>query len=154
LCDVHTKPLAGNKPRLLISDGFGTHESLEIIEFCLLNNIILIGVARFRACEMPIRGCMCSPRATMRGSWPDDQWREVMLSGPRALKVLVGKDYSGSRGVRVNREVVTAIECISADPIETYHTIGVARFRACEMPIRGCMCSPRATMRGSWPDGL
>ena len=39
--DPHTKPLAGNKPRLLISDGFGTHESLEIIEFCLLNNIIL-----------------------------------------------------------------------------------------------------------------
>ena len=39
----------------------------------------------------------------------------VMLSGPRSLKVLVGKEYSGSRGVRVNREAITAIECISAD---------------------------------------
>lgn len=39
--DPHTKALAGDKPRLLISDGFGTHESLEIMEFCLLNRIIL-----------------------------------------------------------------------------------------------------------------
>jgi hypothetical protein len=39
----------------------------------------------------------------------------VMLSGPSSLKVLVGEEYSGSRGARVKREVVTAIECISAD---------------------------------------
>jgi hypothetical protein len=40
----------------------------------------------------------------------------VMLSAPNSLKVLVGKDdYSGSRGVRVKRTVITAIECISAD---------------------------------------
>lgn len=39
--DPHTKALAGDKPRLLISDGFGTHESLEIMKFCLLNRIVL-----------------------------------------------------------------------------------------------------------------
>lgn len=39
--DSHIKPLAGNTPRLLISDGFGTDKSLEIMEFCLLNRIIL-----------------------------------------------------------------------------------------------------------------
>jgi hypothetical protein len=38
------------------------------------------------------------------------------------------------------------------DPIQTDHTIGVARFGTCEMPIRSRMCSPRATMGGSWPD--
>jgi hypothetical protein len=29
---------------------------------------------------------------------------EVMLSGPCSVKVLLGKDYSGTRGVRANRE--------------------------------------------------
>jgi hypothetical protein len=29
------------KPRVLICDGFGTHETLEVLEFCLSNNIIL-----------------------------------------------------------------------------------------------------------------
>jgi DDE superfamily endonuclease len=36
-----TKNHAGKRPRVLISDGFGTHESFEIIKFCHENNIIL-----------------------------------------------------------------------------------------------------------------
>ena len=39
----------------------------------------------------------------------------VMLSGSRSLKVLVSSEYSGSRGARVRREVITSIESISAD---------------------------------------
>ncbi|PVH68416.1 DDE-domain-containing protein [Cadophora sp. DSE1049] len=39
--DPQTKGRANEKPRVLICDGFGTHESLEILEFCLENNIIL-----------------------------------------------------------------------------------------------------------------
>jgi hypothetical protein len=39
--DPQTKALAQDKPRILISDGFGTHETLEIIEYCFENNIIL-----------------------------------------------------------------------------------------------------------------
>ena len=39
--DPQTKELANQKPWVLICDGFGTHESLEILEFCLENNIIL-----------------------------------------------------------------------------------------------------------------
>jgi hypothetical protein len=39
--DPQTKARAGNKPRILISDGFGTHESLELMKFCFENNIIL-----------------------------------------------------------------------------------------------------------------
>jgi len=35
------KELANGKPRVLIRDGFGTHESLEILEYCFDNNIIL-----------------------------------------------------------------------------------------------------------------
>ncbi|KAJ5751478.1 uncharacterized protein N7511_008443 [Penicillium nucicola] len=47
----------------------------------------------------------------------------VMLSGPSSLKVLVGKECSGSRGARLKREVVTAIECISADGRALYPVI-------------------------------
>jgi hypothetical protein len=43
--DPQTKELAGKRPRMLIWDGFGTHETLEILEFCFSNNIIL--------CRMP-----------------------------------------------------------------------------------------------------
>src|SRR5271170_587058 len=38
---TQTKAQAHQKPRVLICDGFGTHETLEILEFCLENNIIL-----------------------------------------------------------------------------------------------------------------
>ena len=43
--DPQTKERAGQKPRVLICDGFGTHETLEILQFCLENNI--------RLCRLP-----------------------------------------------------------------------------------------------------
>jgi len=39
--DPETREQANGKPRVLICDGFGTHETLEILEFCFENNIIL-----------------------------------------------------------------------------------------------------------------
>jgi hypothetical protein len=39
--DPLTKSRANGKPRILISDGFAVHESLEILRFCFENNIIL-----------------------------------------------------------------------------------------------------------------
>ncbi|KAB2106160.1 hypothetical protein AG0111_0g6188 [Alternaria gaisen] len=39
--DVETRARANGKPRVLICDGFGTHETLEVLEFCFENNIIL-----------------------------------------------------------------------------------------------------------------
>jgi hypothetical protein len=40
-----TKARAKQRPRILICDGFGTHETLEILEFCLENRITL--------CQLP-----------------------------------------------------------------------------------------------------
>lgn len=41
-CGVpQTKARAEGKPRMLIWDGFGTHETLQILEFCFENDIIL-----------------------------------------------------------------------------------------------------------------
>ena len=39
--DPETKERANERPRVLILDGFGTHETLEILEYCFANNIIL-----------------------------------------------------------------------------------------------------------------
>ena len=39
--DFQTKESANHQPRVLICDGFGTHETLEILEHCFANNIIL-----------------------------------------------------------------------------------------------------------------
>ena len=39
--DPQSKERANQKSRVLICDGFGTHETLEILEFCFENNIIL-----------------------------------------------------------------------------------------------------------------
>jgi hypothetical protein len=39
--DLETKERAKNKPRVLICDGFGTHETLEILKYCFVNNIVL-----------------------------------------------------------------------------------------------------------------
>jgi hypothetical protein len=43
--DPQTKARAHQKPRILISDGFATHETLEVLEFCFENNI--------RLCRIP-----------------------------------------------------------------------------------------------------
>ena len=39
--DPQTKQRANHQPRILINDGFGPHESLEVMQFCHENNIIL-----------------------------------------------------------------------------------------------------------------
>lgn len=38
--DPQTKKRANGKPRVLICDGFGIHETVEVFEFCFANNII------------------------------------------------------------------------------------------------------------------
>jgi transposase len=54
--DPQTKERADHKPRVLIRDGIGTHETLEILEFCFKNNIILCRIPSYtphklRACD-------------------------------------------------------------------------------------------------------
>jgi hypothetical protein len=39
--DPQTRERANGKPRVLVVDGFGTHETLEVLDFCLANNVIL-----------------------------------------------------------------------------------------------------------------
>jgi len=55
------KEPANQKPRVLIWDGFGTHETLEILEFCFANNIILCRIPshtshKLQPCDIAVFG--------------------------------------------------------------------------------------------------
>jgi hypothetical protein len=88
--DPQTKARANGKPRILICDGFGTHETLEIIEFCLENDIIL--------CRLPSH--------TSHKTQPCD----VSVFGPlkTAYRDKVERRYRGGL-TNVNKEHFTAI---------------------------------------------
>jgi len=59
--DPQTKEQANQKPRVLIWDGFGAHETLEILEFCFANNIILCRIPshtshKLQPCDIAVFG--------------------------------------------------------------------------------------------------
>ncbi|PZD39774.1 DDE-1 domain containing protein [Pyrenophora tritici-repentis] len=88
--DPQTKARANGKPRILICDGFGTHETLEVLEFCFENNIIL--------CRLPSH--------TSHKTQPCD----VSVFGPlkTAYRDEVERRYRGGL-TNVNKEHFTAI---------------------------------------------
>jgi hypothetical protein len=67
--DPETKERANGRPRVLICDGFGTHETLEILEFCFENNILL--------CRLPshtshkLQPCDVAPFARLKAAYRD-----------------------------------------------------------------------------------
>jgi DDE superfamily endonuclease/Tc5 transposase DNA-binding domain len=66
--DRQTKDRANQKPRVLISDGFGTHESLGIMEYCFENNILLCRLPshtshKLQPCDV---GVFCPLKAAYR----------------------------------------------------------------------------------------
>jgi hypothetical protein len=68
--DPQTRNRANGKPRVLINNGFGTHETLEILEFCFENNIIL--------CRLPshtshkLQPCDVSVFAPLKTAYRDE----------------------------------------------------------------------------------
>lgn len=59
--DPQTKERANQKPRVLICDGFGTHETLEILEFCFKNDILLCRIPshtshKLQPCDVSVFG--------------------------------------------------------------------------------------------------
>ncbi|KFA56115.1 hypothetical protein S40293_00203 [Stachybotrys chartarum IBT 40293] len=59
--DPQTRERANQKPRVLICDGFGTHETLEILEFCFENKIILCRIPshtshKLQPCDISVFG--------------------------------------------------------------------------------------------------
>jgi hypothetical protein len=73
--DPQTKELANKKPRVLICDGFRTHETLEVLEFCFENNIILCRIPshtshKLQPCDIsvfsPLKSAYREPSRTTR----------------------------------------------------------------------------------------
>jgi hypothetical protein len=68
--DPQTKERANGKPRVLICDGFGSHETLEVLEFCFENNIIL--------CRLPshtshkLQPCDVAVFASLKAAYRDE----------------------------------------------------------------------------------
>ena len=59
--DPQTKAQAHQKPRILMCDGFGTHETLEILEYCFENNILLCRIPshtshKLQPCDIGVFG--------------------------------------------------------------------------------------------------
>lgn len=68
--DPQTREQANQQPRVLICDGFGTHETVEAMEFCLENNIVL--------CRLPshtshkLQPCDVGVFAPLKGAYRDE----------------------------------------------------------------------------------
>jgi hypothetical protein len=68
--DPQTRGQANQKPRVLICDGFGTHETLEALEFCFENDIIL--------CRLPshtshkLQPCDVGVFASLKAAYRDE----------------------------------------------------------------------------------
>ncbi|KAF7671062.1 hypothetical protein GT037_010843 [Alternaria burnsii] len=67
--DVETRARANGKPRVLICDGFGTHETLEILEFCFKNNIILCRLPSYTSHKL--QPCDVSVFAPLKTAYRD-----------------------------------------------------------------------------------
>ena len=104
--DPQTKDQANKKPRVLICDGFGTHETLEVMEFCFENNIIL--------CRLPshtshkLQPCDVVVFASLKGFYRDEA--DALFRGGANT---VGKEhftclYSPSREKAFTKKTILA----------------------------------------------
>jgi hypothetical protein len=84
--DPQTRARANGKPRVLICDGFGTHETLETLEFCLGNNILLCRIPSHTSHKA--QPCDVGPFAPLKTAYRD-QVEQLNQGGVDA----VGKEH-------------------------------------------------------------
>ena len=84
--DPQTKDIAGRRPRVLLCDGFDTHETLEIMEFCFENNIILCRLPSHSSHEL--QPCDVSVFAPLK-----DAYRDQVERLERGCVGKIGKEH-------------------------------------------------------------
>ena len=99
--DPQTKPRANHKPRILICDGLRTHESLEVMEYCFENNIILCRIPshtshKLQPCDVGVFGPL---KTTYR-----EQVERLYRGGSNT----VGKQHFTSLYSRVREQALTS----------------------------------------------
>ena len=103
--DPQTKEQANKKQRVLICDGFATHETLEMLEFCFENNIIV--------CRLPshtshkLQPCDVGVFAPLKAAYRDEAERLYRVTNT------IGKEhftslYSPARGKAFTKRNITA----------------------------------------------
>lgn len=98
--DPQTRDRAGGRPRLLICDGFGTHESLEVMKFCFANHIILCRLPSHTSHKLqPCDACVFSPLKTA--------YRAQVEQACRAGVSTIGKPHFTYLYDRARKEALT-----------------------------------------------
>jgi hypothetical protein len=104
--DPQTREQANQKPRLLICDGFGTHETLEALEFCFENNIIL--------CRLPshtshkLQPCDVGVFAPLKAAYRDEAERLFQGGANTVGKQHFTSLYSPAREKAFTKRNITA----------------------------------------------
>lgn len=68
--DPQTKAVANGRPRVLICDGFGTHDTLEILQFCFENHILLCRIPSHTSHKL--QPCDVGPFAPLKTAYRDE----------------------------------------------------------------------------------
>jgi hypothetical protein len=104
--DPQTRGQANQKPRVLICDGFGTHETLEALEFCFENNIIL--------CRLPshtshkLQPCDVGVFASLKEAYRDEADRLFQGGANTVGKQHFTSLYSPAREKAFTKRNITA----------------------------------------------
>jgi hypothetical protein len=104
--DPQTKERANQKPRVLMCDGFGTHATVEILEFCFANNIIL--------CQLPphtshkLQPCDLSTFAPLKTAYRDQVERLERGGVGRIGKEHFTALYSPARSTAFSKKNILA----------------------------------------------
>jgi hypothetical protein len=99
--DAETKERANGRPRVLICDGFGTHETLEILEHCFANNIVLYRLSSHTSHKLqPCDVAVFAPLKTA--------YREQVERLERGGVSAIGKEYFTSLYSRARMRAFTS----------------------------------------------
>jgi hypothetical protein len=104
--DPQTRGQANQKPRVLICDGFGTHETLEALEFCFQNNILL--------CRLPshtshkLQPCDLGVFAPLKAAYRDEAERLFQGGANTVGKQHFTSLYSPAREKAFTKRNITA----------------------------------------------
>ncbi|PQE27728.1 pogo transposable element protein [Rutstroemia sp. NJR-2017a BVV2] len=93
--DPQTKGQAKDKPRVLICDGFGTHETLEVQEFCFENKIVLYRLPSHTSHKL--QPCDIGVFAPLKGFYRDEADR--LFRGGANTVVLHGRKHSQKKNI-------------------------------------------------------
>jgi hypothetical protein len=104
--DPQTKDRANGKPRVLICDGFGTHETLEVLEFCFENNIILCCLPSHTSHKL--QPCDVGPFAPLKTAYRDQVERLNRGGVDRIGKEHFTSLYSPAREKALSKRNISA----------------------------------------------